>query len=184
MVLMVVVLLPLLPLLPLLLQLQGTCTARAAEADALSGQVLALLVLRRLMLLPMHALIQVQMVALVLVQLLGTCTACAAEADAPSDACTAAGADASGGAGADDASHVRCMLLLETVVLMVVLTLPLLLQWSGTCTARAAEADAPSDQVLALLVLRRLMLLPMHALMQVRMMPLMCAACYCWRQWC
>jgi len=69
-------------------------------------------------------------------------------------------------------------------VLMVVLTLPLLLQWSGTCTARAAEADAPSDQVLALLVLRRLMLLPMHALMQVRMMPLMCAACYCWRQWC
>jgi len=26
-----------------------------------------------------------------------------------------------------------------------VLLLPLLLQWLGTCTARAAEADAPSD---------------------------------------
>jgi len=50
----------------------------------------------------------------------------------PSDA----GADGGAGACADDTSDVRCMLLLETVVLMVAV----LLQWSGTCTARAAEA--------------------------------------------
>ena len=52
------------------------------------------------------------------------------------------GADEGDGPCADDTSDVRCMPLLGTVVLMVEVVL---LQWLGTCTACAAEADTPSD---------------------------------------